>query len=90
MRTVWKFPISPAGNLACFDLALPSSAKPVLVASQMGKTNIWFEVETDTPTIRRVFQVVPTGAAIAHGAQHVQSFMTNNGAFVWHVYELQL
>jgi hypothetical protein len=88
MRTVHKFPIQPAGDAAYFEAEVPADAKPVLVAGQMGKSFIWFELDTTAPKVRRLMCIVPTGGSIPVGATHVQSFLTNNGAYVWHVYEI--
>lgn len=88
MRTVHKFPILPSGDAAWFEVDVPAKAKPVLVCGQMGRSFIWFELDTTKPRERRLMCIVPTGGSIPAGAVHVQSFMTNNGAFVWHVYEI--
>jgi len=86
MRTVHKFPIDPSAN-GWFEIEMPRYAKPVMVSGQMGKAHLWAEVFPDNPSETRRFQIVATGQPIADGHQHVGSFMTNNGAFVWHVYE---
>ena len=86
MRTVHKFDISPGGG-GWFELDLPASAKPVLVAEQMGASRIWFDLETEAEKIKRRFRIVGTGQEIPRGVVHVGSFQMNRGMYVYHVYE---
>lgn len=87
MRSVHKHPFSHLSQplqVQCSRLA-----KVVLVDTQGGVPTVWIDDERDEAihTMRRNFMVIGTGHPIPDGATHVGSLM--QGAFVWHVYQLQ-
>lgn len=93
MRTVHKFLVpffNPSGREQDV-IAVPWQAKVVLVGSdpRTHEPAIWLEVITEQAgeAGARRFAAFPTGDPIPAGWQHVGSFLSTGGKYVWHVYE---
>lgn len=93
MRTVYKYPINP--NDRGYDEVMMHGrdAKVVLVGFQdtTNSTCIWAEVDSDKELRPHYFFVAATGySEIPDGYEHVGSFLTMKGMFVWHLYEMRI
>jgi len=90
MSVVYKYPVEPAdvvAGLGRFSLILPQGARVVLVGMQRGHMHLWAIVDPEASSVRREFQLCGTGHTIDHEVVHLGSFMQNDGAFVWRLFE---
>jgi len=85
MKTVWKIAFEP-GKVAA-NHVLPEGATPLHVAMQFGEPAVWFEIDTDRPAEAIGLVIVGTGHVVPDGVRHVGTCMTDDGAFVWHIYQ---
>lgn len=90
MRTIWKFKVVPTPYLRILEL--PVGAKLLHVGTQENTGCLWFEVDTEASKEERFFAVHGTGHEISDDPssrkEYVGTYLTYNGAFVWHVYEV--
>lgn len=85
MRSVWKFPFSVSDWC---EFPMPVGAKILHLAVQHGDPCLWAEVDSDAPTEMRTFRTYGTGHAMGYHNQHyVGTYMVQDGALVFHVYE---
>lgn len=90
-RAVWKYAIRlGAGGVATFDI--PEGARFLHCAAQADSVGLWFEVSpSETSTQQRAFRIFTTGdASIDAHLTYVGTALFSNGAFVLHVYEVDL
>lgn len=85
---VWKHDLRDMVNV----LDLPLGAAVPYVAEQYGVIRLWEVHDSDAlATERRTFRIAGTGhpfpVATANAQRHVGSFLTEGGAFVFHVFE---
>ena len=85
MTSVWKFPIQRAD---AYTIDMTKDAEILHVGVQKNEPFMWARVDPDAPKERRGFRVAGTGHAL-YGApeKHYGSFMLNDGALVFHVFE---
>lgn len=84
MRTIWKFPISPADTI---EFSMPVGAVILTLQTQYGEPCIWAEVDDQAPTEIRKFRTYGTGHPVVPGGVHIGSYQLRDGALVFHVYE---
>ncbi len=84
MRTIWKFPLSPAAA----SINAPAGAKPLFVGlDPVGTPCLWMEVDDSQP--RREFPcfIVATGQQLPEkAATYLGTFILQNHGLVFHVY----
>jgi hypothetical protein len=88
-RRVFKYPVSGSAlvaNHGMFDLELPIGAQVVHVSMQHGQLCLWALVDPDAAAERREFVMCGTGHPVPENATHVQSFLMDDGEFVWHIF----
>ena len=84
MKTVYKYRVDGAT-----EIRVPVGSKVIHVGMQNGAPYIWVEVSTN-PHLDiegRYFEIAGTGWEIEDDAVHIGSVI--DGAFVWHIYEVQ-
>lgn len=89
-RVVWKFAIEIGTHAGVTDLLIPENAKLLHCAGQGNAMCMWFEVPEDSPrVVKRGFRIYGTGdATIDGGATYVGTGIFNDGAYVFHLYEV--
>jgi len=85
-REVWKFDLRPAfvGDLT---IEMPLYAKVLLVDMQGKVPRMWCEVDPQDERVERHFRIFGTGHHIPRGPIWCGSFLMDDGALVWHLYE---
>jgi len=89
-RKIYKYGISIVG--AEIDFELPLHSTIVKTAQQPdGDYYMWVEVyfndEVPFPTETRTFKIFGTGHKIEEDFVYVDTFITRNEVYVWHLYE---
>lgn len=84
MKTIYKYKIDRFD--ATTTIELPESAEVLHCAIQYGEYCIWVRLDTDAPRIKRSFTVVGTGWEIEDDMNHISTIQ--DGAFVWHIFEV--
>ena len=84
MRVVHKF-YMPVGAINLHDI--PAGACLLTVQLQDGKPFMWAELDDAAPKVRRRFEFFGTGRPIPNGWVYVGT--VQEGAFVWHLYEVK-
>lgn len=91
-RSIWKLAIpnplvefEDEQGVTRFDLEAPSVARPLFLETRDGETNLWVEVELDSPKRLNRMVVVGTGQEIPDDAfMFIGSW--RDGRFMWHLY----
>jgi hypothetical protein len=88
MKTIWKFPLPFQEHIT---LQFPKGALLLSVQNQREQICLWALVDPAAPLRPREFQIVGTGHQVADAARllFVGSVQTHEGAFVWHIFEIQ-
>lgn len=83
---VWKYTLDRAVN----EIGLPSGATVLTVAAQRNEICLWARVDPRAEKVTlRTFRVVGTGhEELTGGETYIGSALINDGAFVFHVFEL--
>lgn len=84
MKTIHKFELKEIRN----EISMPLGAIIRKVDLQYNATCLWVEVDTDKPKEIRTFAVTMTGCPIPDGAAYVGTTLSENPAYVTHVYEM--
>lgn len=84
MATVWKYPLPSASEA----LEVPYGAKFLHVAEQHGSVMTWWEVNPTAPPQARRLAVVATGMTVPLHGTHLATWLMDDGALVFHLYEL--
>jgi hypothetical protein len=90
VNRVFKYRI-PAERL--FFLPLPAGAEVLAVQTQHGEGQLWALVDPAAPTTERCFEIAGTGHEMADLADDVErryvgTWQVQDGAFVFHLFEL--
>lgn len=85
MKTIWKFPLALGKSI----LKMPAGSISLFAGDQRGALQLWAQVETEAPIVRRLFSVYGTGEPMEEipGRVYVGSVLSLEGHLVWHVYE---
>jgi hypothetical protein len=86
-QTVWKFPL-----LVCDDqiILMPDQAEILCVQRQGELACLWALVDPHETLVPRRFFVVGTGHELPQrNLKYVGTFQTDDGVFVWHVFEVR-
>ena len=86
MRTIHKFVLHnlKGGDPACY-VDMPKGAKVVHVGLQMQRVCVWADVDPKAGILTRCFYLYGTGHAIDPAHRYLGT--TQDGPFVWHVFE---
>jgi hypothetical protein len=91
MNVIWKFPLEFTVHEQL--IAMPQGATILTVQMQRGTPCLWATVDSNAPQTSRRIAIVGTGLEIKeHSApiyKYIGTFQMADGAFVWHVFELQ-
>jgi len=82
---VWKFPIEIGGK---FKLEMPHVSRIIHVAMQGDTPCMWVLCSPDNPQVERTFTVHGTGHPVERNENYIGTFLTPNGTYVWHVFEV--
>jgi hypothetical protein len=86
MKTVWKYPIDAQE----VTLNIPKDYKVLKIEMQRNTPTMWVEVDTDTKEVPKKFKIFGTGWPLDNNVtRHAGSYIQAEGAFVWHVYEVE-
>jgi len=87
MRTVYKYPVEIN---EMFTIELPEDAEILDVQLQGNYPTLWALLDTESPTVKRVFRLAGTGHPIPsiEILEHIGTFQMAGGTLVWHVFEL--
>jgi len=88
VRRVYKYPI-PVTDM--IDLSLPAGAQPLHVAAQGEMVCLWALVDPEAEPVARRFIVRGTGHPIENDdadLSHVGTFLLQDGALVFHLFEV--
>lgn len=87
MRSIWKFQFLTLGGEQVMQV--PEGATPLFVDTQQGDPCIWYEVDTEAPTVEKKFEWHGTGHKVPNdGREHLGSVQLAQGALVFHLYEV--
>lgn len=90
MRAVWKYPL-PLTSAPSYVCQMPIGAEILHVAAQDDTPTLWALVDPDADVEGRAFRIVGTGhAEVRDRYVHRGSVVTHGGAYVWHVFEVDL
>lgn len=81
-RAIWKFPIHGPHML----LSMPVGARILAGQMQHGTPTLWAIVDPTAFTELRGVRVVATGDTLDPDTLHWQTFTTQDGALVWHIF----
>jgi hypothetical protein len=86
MKTIFKY-ILKGDSISI--ISLPIDAKILTAAIQNKSICIWAEVETDTITEERFFEIFGTGWEMSQNMGVERKYINTvfDGPYVWHVYE---
>lgn len=90
-KLIFKYDLRPNDRTL---LVLPRGAKPLYVAEQNGKIQLWVEQDKRPPKeegiLARAFLTVPTGVEFNLSGVHryLGTVLAVQGSLVWHVYEV--
>ena len=84
MKKIWKFGIQLIGGIQ--TIMVPIEFEIVHFDVQGPQLFVWGEVDPDSPTVERRFQVYGTGNEIERHRKHIKSIVVNG--FVRHLYEV--
>ena len=83
MQTIWKYPLDIRT-----EIMIPTGAKILCVHVQNDRPCLWAQVDPKAVKEKRTFKIYGTGHEMFDACgTYVGTFMTDGGAFVWHVYE---
>lgn len=91
MRTIYKFPIESIG--VPFTMQVTEDAKFLAAMHQHGKgPKMWFEIDTEPNGESQDRRYVLRGTGLefkpVDGEKHLTTFQSDDGLYVWHLYEL--
>lgn len=85
---VYKYVLSPLADRV--TLLMPAGAEPLSVMVQGSQICIWARVKLGRPTVGTTFRIAGTGHNLEEDVgKHVGSFQLENGALVFHVFEIK-
>lgn len=86
--TIYKYQLPMEDQIS---LELPEDASILKVAEQYpGQIMLWALCDPMAPPVERCFAIVGTGHPVPlNVSKHLDSVVTLNGAFVWHVFECE-
>lgn len=85
-KQVWKFAPERMNDEGDFFVWMPHGAEILLVGHQRGVFHIWALVDPAAAKVEHRYCLRGTGHDVPAGARHVQSFMQNDGEFIWHLF----
>lgn len=85
--SVWKYQWPGLARDAAFEM--PAGAQMLHVDAQSDHITIWARVDPNAPKRTRQFILCGTGhpAPDEMDARHIGTALTENGTYVWHVFE---
>jgi len=90
-QTIWKFPINPHEII---ELEMPYGAKILTVQTQRNEPQLWALVDPHKPPMKRWFRLYGTGHVVEDlvidKSEFIGSFQLDNGALVFHLFEVLL
>ena len=84
MPTIWKFPIPVEDR---FAIEMPRDAEVLHIEAQHNHGWMWARVAPERKLEVRRFLLRGTGHPVDMECRHLGSFMLNDGALVFHVFE---
>ena len=86
-RTIHKYPLSMAGVQT---VHLPDGAEILHVAPQRNMVCLWALVNPESAKVPRYILIAGTGHVVQEGPhlEHLGTFMLNDGALVFHAFEV--
>lgn len=86
--TVFKYDLDMDSHFT--ELEIPKGAKFIHTDIQYGIPRVWAQVNPEAPLEKRLLRFAGTGHILSASViKHVGSFSMKNGAFVWHVFEVE-
>lgn len=82
MRSIWKF------QLTAEEIPMPEGAEVCTFEFQHGIPCIWAIVDSDAPKAVRRFKIFGTGHELPTLGECCYVGTQQDGAFVWHLFEL--
>jgi len=86
VRTIWKFPIPIQDQ---FTIEMPRDAEILHVDTQNNSGCLWVRVVPERTTEVRRFILRRTGHSMYEDCSHIGSFILNDGALAFHLFEPQ-
>jgi hypothetical protein len=83
-RTIWKFPLSHG----VAEVQMPLDAEVACFDFQNGAPCIWAIVDPDVLSVTRRFEIFGTGHPLPAEDECCYVGTTQDGPFVWHLFEL--
>jgi hypothetical protein len=86
-KVVWKYMLAQTHEQV---LELPANAHILTVQTQRKQPCLWALVDATLPLERRKIVIVGTGNeddVLAGLLNYIGTFQTNDGAYIWHVFE---
>lgn len=87
-QSILKYQLAIIGSTQ--NLLMRENGAIISVQSQRGVPTLWEIGETSGLLKDRKFIVVGTGQIITRDAKHVGTVLTDDGAYVWHILEVEL
>lgn len=91
MRVVYKYDFvlgQPPDDIV--TVSLPRGAMILMVEEQHGEFKLWALVDPSLPNVERKFRIAGTGhpIEIAANLKHINSMKLQDGALVFHIFEV--
>lgn len=86
MKAILKFPLDVTDSQV---IVMPEGAAILCVQAQHDNICLWALVTPNRPREKRVFRIHGTGHPCDEEGNYIGTVQTADGAFVWHVFEVE-
>jgi hypothetical protein len=91
-QVTWKYPlwtgswgVAPSAR---HDVEMPSVSSVLALQVQRDTPTLWVQVDPKSPVVTRTFEWVGTGYEVPAGGEYIGTVQLQDGAFVFHLYEV--
>lgn len=86
-QVIWKFQFDVEDF---FEISMPKDAQILTVQNQNETGTMWAIVNPNNETVKRCFVIHGTGhGANFEGKTYIGTYQTDDGQFVWHLFEFK-
>lgn len=84
-EVIWKYELKTGYNR--IEMHVNSEVLNVDIDQKTDLPCLWVKVDTDKPTVERIFHIYGTGHKIGIGVKYIGTFQLPGGDFIGHVFE---